>query len=147
MSFTSFITLYAVFCMFFSPLLNLLRDMLLQGYILKKDIFFSDQCTLYRGPYGTFLIEKLSNFFLSVQEEPGVHLSQVENSDPDPEGMRKLLVSEREIEEERMVREREEERMRKEREEEDELVRNKLFNLQRCANNPTLEDYYPRTRD
>ena len=71
----------------------------------------------------------------------------MENSDPDPEGMRKLLVSEREIEEERMVREREEERMRKEREEEDELVRNKLFNLQRCANNPTLEDYYPRTRD
>ena len=71
----------------------------------------------------------------------------MDSSEPDPEGLRKLLISERETEEERMVREREEERMVKEREEEDELVRNKLFNLQRCANNPTLEDYYPRTRD
>jgi hypothetical protein len=61
-----------------------------------------------------------------VQAAADESLSRRENGGQDPEGGRALLGQERGMQE---------------------LLNNKLFHLQRCANNPSLEDYYSANRD
>jgi hypothetical protein len=77
-----------------------------------------------------------------VQETCSAELSAVGSSDLEPKtGGQKQRLAQKEGRKEK------EEEEKKGKEEQEELLKNKLFYLQRCANNPSLEDYYIRTRD